>query len=92
MNSNESNTVLEEFLYDVTKFGLPIKIRPVCSGENIQVWEHMATLYHGDTISVIAESSANNGWIERLWKDVHRSVALIKVMQMIFVILKLRVS
>ena len=75
-NNNKSETVLQFFLSGVNKFGLPKCIRSDCGGENIEVWRHMLTAYNCDTSRVLTGSSTHNERIERLWRDVHRSVTI----------------
>ena len=73
-NNNKSETVLQQLLLGAREFGLPLRVRTDHGGENIKVWEHMLTAYNNDTSRVITGSSAHNERIERLWRDVHRSV------------------
>ena len=73
-NNNKSETVLQQFMSDIEKYGLPQRIRSDHGGENIEVWRYMLQAYHGDTSRVITGSSTHNERIERLWRDVHRSV------------------
>lgn len=72
-DNNKSSTVLQCFLLGVENFGLPQRIRSDHGGENIEVWRHMLTAYN-DTSRVLTGSSTHNERIERLWRDVHRSV------------------
>lgn len=73
-NNNKSETVLEYFTAGVEKYGLPQRIRTDHGGENIKVWRHMLQSYNSDTSRVLTGSSTHNERIERLWRDVHRSV------------------
>lgn len=73
-NNNKSETVLEQFLLGTEEFGLPLRVRTDHGGENVKVWEYMLTSYNCDTSRVITGSSTHNERIERLWRDVHRSV------------------
>ena len=54
-------------------YGLPKKICSDHRGENVPVWRYMITV-HGHQQCVIVGSSTHNERIERLWRDVHRSV------------------
>ena len=74
-NNNKSITVHEQFMHGVARFGLPLRVRSDHGGENIKVWEHMITTYN-DASRVITGSSTHNERIERLWRDVHRSVTV----------------
>lgn len=75
-NNNKSETVLEHFISGVRCFGLPQRIRSDHGGENIKVWRHMLEAYNFDTSRVLTGSSTHNERIERLWRDVHRSVTV----------------
>ena len=73
-NNNKSETVLQQFLIGTDEFGLPFHVRTDHGGENIKVWEYMLISYNNDPSRVITGSSTHNERIERLWRDVHRSV------------------
>ncbi len=73
-NNNKSETVLTAFEDGVSRFGLPCHVRTDHGGENIKVWEYMLTAHNNDVTSVITGSSTHNERIERLWRDVQRSV------------------
>ena len=60
----------------IEKYGLPQRIRSDHGRENIKVWRYILQAYHGDTSRVITGSSTHNERIERLWRDVHRSVTI----------------
>ena len=64
---------LASFQLGVEKYGLPKKVCSNHRGEIIAVWQYMMTA-HGHYKCVIIGSSAHNERIERLWRDVHRSV------------------
>ena len=70
---NTSTSVLSAFLNGVSKYGLLKKVRTDHGGENIDVWRHMIHEYSSEQC-VITGSSTHNERIERLWRDVHRSV------------------
>lgn len=72
--TDKSETVLQQFLSGVENFGLPLRVRSDHGGENIEVWRYMLMAYSGDVSHVITGSSTHNERIERLWRDVHRSV------------------
>ena len=60
--NNRSTTVLECFLFAVSNFGLPSRVRCDKGGENVKVSEFM--LNHP-----ITGRSVHNQRIERLWRD-----------------------
>ena len=72
--NNNKQTVLQQFLIGVNDFGLPFHVRTDHGGENIKVWGYMLRSYDNDESRVITGSSTHNERIERLWRDVHRSV------------------
>ena len=57
----------------VDEYGLPERVRSDLGGENIEVWRFMIE-QHSSESSVITGSSTHNERIERLWRDVTRSV------------------
>ena len=65
--------MLEEFLNGVSVFGLPMHVRSDHGGENIDVWQYMLSA-HNSTKSVITGSSTHNERVERMWRDLGRSV------------------
>ena len=71
---NKANTVLSCFLDGVSKYGLPQRVRSDHCGENIEVWKYMIAARGGDASCILTGSSTHNKRIERLWRDVHRSV------------------
>lgn len=73
-NNNRASTVLAAFQGGVSRFGLPEKVRSDHGGENVDVWKHMLEMHNSDPRSVITGSSTHNERIERLWRDVHRSI------------------
>ena len=70
---NRSDSVLAAFMSGVHRYGLPKKVRTDHGGENIEVWRMMMN-EHSTHTCVITGSSTHNERIERLWRDVHRSV------------------
>ena len=71
--NNKSESVHAAFMGGVNNFGMPKKVRTDHGGENILVWRAMLEEHSTDDC-VIAGSSTHNERIERLWRDVHRSV------------------
>ena len=74
--NNRANTVLSCFKMGVEQCGLPKKVRSDHGGENVNVWRYMMEV-HGHQNCVIVGSSTHNERIERLWRDVHRSVLVV---------------
>ncbi len=70
---NQATTVLEHFLSASSCYGLPQKIRTDGGGENVDIWMHMIE-QRGSSASVIVGSSVHNTLIERLWRDIRKSV------------------
>ena len=75
-SNNKSSTVLSAFNNAVDTYGLPTKVRSDHGGENIEVWRKMMA-EHGTDQCIIVGSSTHNERIERLWRDVHRSVVVV---------------
>ena len=75
-SNNRADTVIRVFRSAVEMYGLPKKVRTDHGGENIEVWRMMMEEYGNDKC-VIVGSSAHNERIERLWRDVHRSVIIV---------------
>ena len=72
--NNRAPTVLNAFREGMEKYGLPAKVRTDHGGENIEVWRMMLDEHDVGEKCVIVGSSTHNERIERLWRDVHRSV------------------
>ena len=72
--NNRASTVLESFTTAVQTYGLPRKLRTDLGGENVDAWEYMVTQHGGDESTIITGSSVHNERIERMWRDVSRSV------------------
>ena len=70
---NKADSVLSAFANGMQKYGMPRKVRSDHGGENIEVWRAMISEHSSDKC-VITGSSTHNERIERLWRDVHRSV------------------
>ena len=74
--NNEASTVLASFIEAVSKYGLPDQVRSDCGGENVQVWQYMLEQHNSES-AVLVGSSTHNERIKRLWRDVHRCVAVL---------------
>ena len=74
-DNNCAPTVLQSFLKAVSHFGLPERVRSDHGGENIDVWRYMLSAHNNDPACVVTGSSTHNERIERLWRDVYRSVS-----------------
>ena len=70
---NRAESVLSAFMNGAQRYGFPRKVRTDHGGENIEVWRTMMNEHSSDRC-VITGSSTHNERIERLWRDVHRSV------------------
>ena len=60
----------------MSKYGVPDQVRSDRGGENTQVWQFMLEQHHSQS-AVLVGSSTHNQRIERLWRDVHRCVAVL---------------
>ena len=75
-NNNRASTALSAFSSAVQSHRLPQRVRTDCGGENVEIWRFMVE-HHGSTSAVVTGSSTHNERIERLWRDVHRSVTML---------------
>lgn len=75
-DNNRADTVLSAFQDAVYDYGLPSRIRSDLGGENVDVWRYMIEQL-SDMSAVITGCSTHNERIERLWRDVYRSVGIL---------------
>ena len=76
-SNNTANTVYELFLLAIQQYHLPSRIRCDQGGENVMVAQHMIERRGFERKSMIVGSSVHNQRIERLWRDMHRSVTVV---------------
>lgn len=74
--NNRASTVYRLFLTATTKYNLPSRVRSDEGLENIEVARHMLSTRGEERRSMITGSSTHNQRIERLWRDMHRSVTV----------------
>ena len=74
-DNNRAATVLESFLDGVSAFGSPMCVRSDNGGENVDVWRHMLSISTNPSC-VITRSSAHNVRVERMWRDMRKSVTI----------------
>ncbi len=75
--NNEAKTVYELFLLAVQKHQLPSRVRSDQGTENVLVAQHMIEKRGAERHSMITGSSVHNQRIERLWRDMHKSVTIL---------------
>ena len=75
--NNQARTVYELFLSAIEKHQLPSRVRSDQGTENIMVAQHMIEKRGAERHSMITGSSVHNQRIERLWRDMHRSVTIL---------------
>lgn len=73
--NNLADTVLAAFLNGTEQFGTPSRVCTDHGGENVRVWDFMEEYRGSGRNSYIAGRSVHNSRIERLWRDVSRSVS-----------------
>lgn len=74
--NNLASTVMASFSDAVSMFGVPDKVRSDLGEENVDVWRYMFEQQLSES-AVVVGSSTHNERIERLWRDVHRCVAVL---------------
>jgi len=72
--NNYSETVVRLFQEAVLHYGTPLRVRSDHGGENVLVWNFMEESRGYNRGSAIKRTSTQNQRIERLWRDVFRSV------------------
>ena len=65
------------FLEAVQKYQIPSRVRSDQGIENIKVAQYMLEKRGTDRSSIITGCSVHNQRIERLWRDMHRSVTIL---------------
>ena len=75
-NNNSAKTVFDVFIEGIKVWGRPNRMRADFGGENILVERDMIAAYDGDETRFLKGKSVHNQRIERLWRDVTRSVSI----------------
>ena len=73
-DNNRATTLLDCFTKATQMYDMPHKVRTDCGGENTEIWRTMIQHYSSPS-AVLTGSSVHNERIERLWRDVTRSVS-----------------
>lgn len=76
-SNNLAGTVFELFLDGIRRHMLPSRVRSDQGMENVQVAQYMLENRGAERRSIITGCSVHNQRIERLWRDMHRSVAIL---------------
>lgn len=74
LTNHFSETVLALFEETIASFGTPSRVRTDFGGENVLVWRAMEDMRGLNRGSDLRGTSQQNQRIERLWRDVYRSV------------------
>ena len=75
--NNKSRRVYELFPSAVEKHQLPSRVRSDQGTENVLVAQHMPEGRSAEKHSMIIGCSVHNHHIERLWRDMHKSVTIL---------------
>ena len=75
--NNQATTVYDLFVAAVWRHHLPSRVHSDQGTENILVAQYMLEKRGADRRSMITGCSVHNQRIERLWKDMHRSVTVL---------------
>ena len=76
-SNNRATTVLDTFFSAICKHQLSSRVRSDQGRENQKVAQYMLESRGAERRSMITGSSVHNQRIERLWRDMHRSVTVL---------------
>ena len=76
-SNNRATTVLDTFLSAVNTHQLPSRVRSDQGRENLKVAQYMLEMRGAERRSIITGNSVHNQRIERLWRDMHKSVTVL---------------
>lgn len=71
-DNNKADTVFQQFLAGVDKYGIPLRVRSDKGLENVGIADYM--LARRGSRGIITGKSTHNQRIERLWRDVFEGV------------------